>query len=138
MRQELLSTQDAVDEALGCHYPMASMRPPYGEPYFNKPSMLPVFQRVVRGQELFVVMWTDDSQDWLLTNRPQKVVQNVVRDKMSKGRGGTDRVLLLHDAHQQTVDALPAIIDHYEESGSQFTDVNELLASKYLSEQSND
>ena len=63
MRQELLSTQDAVDEALGCHYPMASMHPPYGEPYFNNPSMLPVFQRVVRGQELFVVMWTDDSED---------------------------------------------------------------------------
>jgi peptidoglycan/xylan/chitin deacetylase (PgdA/CDA1 family) len=90
------------------------------------------------GQELFVVMWTDDSQEWLLTNRPQKVVQNVVREKVSKGRGGTDRVLLLHDAHQQTVDALPEIIGHYEESGSQFTDVNELLVSKYLSEQSND
>ncbi len=138
MRQELLSTQEAVDEALGYHYPMVLMRPPYGEPYFNNPSMLPVFQRVVRGQELFVVMWTDDSQDWLLTNRPQKVVQNVVRDKASKGRGGTDRVLLLHDAHQQTVNALPQIIDHYEESGAQFTDVNELLASKYLSGQSSD
>ncbi len=38
----------------------------------------------------------------------------------------------------KTVDVLPEIIDHYEESGSQFTDVNELLASMYLSGQSND
>ena len=44
----------------------------------------------------------------------------------------------MHHAHQQTVDTLPEIIDHYEVSGSQFTDVNELLASKYLSEQSKD
>jgi peptidoglycan-N-acetylglucosamine deacetylase len=138
MRQELLRTQEAVDEALGYHYPMVLMRPPYGEPYFNNPGMLPAFQRVVRGQELFVVMWTDDSRDWLLTDRPERVVQNVVRDKVSKGRGRTDRVILLHDAHQQTVDALPQIIDHYEESGAQFTDVNELLASKYPSEQSSD
>ena len=134
MRQELLSTQDAVDEALGCHYPMASTCPPYGEPYFRNPGMLPVFQGVVRRQELFVVMWTEDSQDWLLTEQPERVVQNAVQDRVSKGRNGTDRVIIFHDAHQQTVEALPEIIDHYRESGGQFTDVNELLANKYLGE----
>jgi peptidoglycan/xylan/chitin deacetylase (PgdA/CDA1 family) len=134
MRQELHRTQEAVDEALGYHYPMVLMRPPYGEPYFKNPGMLPVFQRVVREQELFVVMWTDDSQDWLLTEQPHMVLQNVVRVEVSKRRDGTDRVLLLHDTHQQTVDALPEIIDHYRESGVQFTDVNELLANKYLGE----
>jgi len=132
MRQELHNTQEAVDEALGYHHPMVSMRPPYGEPYFNNPGMLPAFQRIVRGQGLFVVMWTDDSRDWLLAGRPERVARNVTRDRAPKGRDGTDRVLLLHDTHRQTVRALPEIIDHYRESGARFTDVNELLANKYL------
>ena len=32
MRRELRSTQKAVDDALGYHYPMVLMRPPYGDP----------------------------------------------------------------------------------------------------------
>lgn len=132
MRKELDSTRKAVDEALGYHYPMDLMRPPYGEPYFDNPAMLPVFKRVIREQELFVVMWTDDSRDWLRTERPQRIAQRVVRDEVSKGRDGTDRVLLLHDTQQQTVAALPEIIDRYTESGAQFTDVEELLTNKYL------
>jgi peptidoglycan-N-acetylglucosamine deacetylase len=122
MRRELQSTQEAVDEALGYHYPMVLMRPPYGEPYFENPRMLPVFQEVVREQELFVVIWTID--------QPEMVVQ----DEVSKGTEENDRVLLLHDTGQQTVDALPKIIDHYNESEVQFTDVKELLADKYVGE----
>ena len=41
-------------------------------------------------------------------------------------------MLLLHDTHRQTVSALHEIIDYYRESGARFTDVNELLANKYL------
>jgi peptidoglycan/xylan/chitin deacetylase (PgdA/CDA1 family) len=134
MRRELQSTQKAVDEALGYHYPMVLMRPPYGEPYFENPRMLPVFQEVVREQELFVVMWTGDSQDWLLSGQPERIVQNVFRDKVAKRGDENDRVLLLHDTGQQTVDALPEIIDHYNESEVQFTDVNELLTDKYVGE----
>jgi peptidoglycan/xylan/chitin deacetylase (PgdA/CDA1 family) len=40
-------------------------------------------------------------------------------------------VLLLHDTHRQTANALPQIIDHYERSGRQFATVGELLADKY-------
>ncbi len=40
-------------------------------------------------------------------------------------------MLLLHDTHRQTVGALPQIIDHYERSGRQFANVEELLADKY-------
>ena len=122
IRQELQSTQEAVDEALGYHYPMAVMRPPYGEPYFENPRMLPVFQEVVREQELFIVMWTIDQPEM------------VIRDEVSKGTAENDRVLLLHDTGQQTVDALPEIIDHYRESDVQFADVKELLANKYSGE----
>ena len=135
MRQELQSTQNAVDDALGYHYPMTLMRPPYGNPYFDNLGMLPVFRKVVREQGLFVVMWTVDSDDYLFEGLPQKVVRRVVRaDRTSKRKEGSDEVLLLHDTHQQTADALPRIIDYYEASGLEFADVPVLLASKYAAQ----
>src|SRR5829696_2595706 len=50
MRLELRRTQAAVDDALGYHYPMVLMRPPYGNPYFAGSDALPVFRKVVRDQ----------------------------------------------------------------------------------------
>ncbi len=131
MRLELRRTQKAVDDALGYHYPMALMRPPYGDPYFGGSDALPAFRRVVRGQRLFPVMWTLDPSDYLYDDRPQGVVRAVVRADETGRKGDRDEVLLLHDTHRQTAEALPEIIDHYEESGRQFVDVDELLADKY-------
>ncbi len=44
MRDEMQSTQEAVDQALGYHYPMTLMRPPYGAPYLSDRYMLPPFK----------------------------------------------------------------------------------------------
>ena len=131
MRLELRRTQEAVDEALGYHDPMVLMRPPYGNPYFDGSDALPVFRKVVRDQGLFPILWTVDPRDYLLGGRPEGVLQGIVRaDETGRKKKG-DQVLLLHDTHRQTADALPQIIDHYEGSGRQFADVEELLADKY-------
>ena len=53
MRLELHRTQKAVDEALGYHYQMMLMRPPYGEPYFKGSDALPAFRRIARQEQLF-------------------------------------------------------------------------------------
>jgi peptidoglycan/xylan/chitin deacetylase (PgdA/CDA1 family) len=130
MRQELQRTQEAVDKALGYHYPMDLMRPPYGDPYFDSSSMLPVFKEVVREEQLFVVLWTLDTQDYLADGSPAMVIRKVISaDRMV--RPMADRVVLLHDNHRQTARALPEIIDYYQASSPQFTDVHELLADKY-------
>lgn len=130
MRRELRSTQRAVDDALGYHYPMAFMRPPYGSPYFGDPGALPAFRRVVREQELFSVVWTVDPRDYLFDGRPDLVARRVVRgDRIKRGAG--DEVILLHDTEPQTADALPRIIAHYEASGVRFAGVDDLLADKY-------
>ena len=131
MRRELRSTQEAVDDALGYHYPMALMRPPYGDPYFGGSHALPEFQKVVREQKLFPVMWTIDPSDYLFGGRPEGVVRGVVRTDKAGRKGKRDHVLLLHDTHRQTAEALPKIIDYYERSGRRFTGVDELLADKY-------
>ena len=132
MRRELQSTQKAVDDALGYHYPMALMRPPYGNPYIGGSDALPAFRRVVRGQKLFPIMWTLDPSDYLFGGHPEGVVRSVVSADKTGRKAERDQVLLLHDTHRQTAQALPRIIHHYERSGRRFADVGELLAHKYI------
>ena len=132
MREELRSTQEAVDDALGYHQPMALMRPPYGNPYLEGSDALPAFRSVAWEQGLFPVMWTVDPSDYLLGDDPDGVVRAVSRADEAGRQGESDEVVLLHDNQRQTAEALPAIIDHYEGSGRGFAGVDELLADKYL------
>jgi peptidoglycan/xylan/chitin deacetylase (PgdA/CDA1 family) len=131
MRLELQSTQEAVDDALGYHYQMELMRPPYGNPYIGGSDALPAFRKVVRGQKLFPVMWTLDPSDYLFGGHPEGVVRSVVSADKTGRKAERDQVLLLHDTHRQTAQALPRIIHHYERSGRRFTAVDELLTDKY-------
>jgi peptidoglycan/xylan/chitin deacetylase (PgdA/CDA1 family) len=134
MHVELRSTQEAVDEALGYHYPMALMRPPYGNPYLEGSGALPAFRKIVGGEGLFPVMWTVDPGDYLMDDRPGAIVRGVARAEGAGRDGGGDEVVLLHDNQAQTAEALPAIIDHYEELGRRFVGVDELLADKYATD----
>jgi peptidoglycan-N-acetylglucosamine deacetylase len=129
MRLELERTQRAVDKALGYHYEMALMRPPYGEPYFEGTDALPAFRRIVRQEQLFPVIWTIDPQDYLMEGNPQGVIDNVVRQDRAKQN--RDQVVLMHDIHPQDAQALPGVIDHFERQDREFVDVNELLTDKY-------
>src|SRR3712207_5495376 len=126
MHDEMQSTQEAVDQALGYHYPMTLMRPPYGAPYLSDQYMLPLFKRVMEEQRAYPVMWTVDSRDWELDGRAHSIAENV-RATTSK-KGG---VILLHDTHESTAEALPQIIARYEAAGFSFTTVREMLADKY-------
>jgi peptidoglycan/xylan/chitin deacetylase (PgdA/CDA1 family) len=130
MRLELQKTQKAVDEALGYHYRMALMRPPYGDPYFEGKDALPEFRRIVRQEHLFPVIWTIDTQDYLMEGNPQGVVRNVVRQAGRKQ--DRDHVVLMHDIHPQDAQALPRIIEHFERQDRRFVGVEVLLADKYL------
>jgi peptidoglycan/xylan/chitin deacetylase (PgdA/CDA1 family) len=132
MREELRSTQEAVDDALGYHYPMALMRPPYGNPYLEGSDALPAFRRVAWEQKLFPVMWTVDPGDYLLDGKPEGVVRGVAEADEAGRKGEADEVVLLHDNQRQTAEALPAIIDRYERSGRRVAGVDELLADEYL------
>ena len=132
MRVELQRTQKAVDKAMGYHYEMQIMRPPYGEPYFDGSGALPAFQRIVRQEQLFPVVWTIDTQDYLKAGNPRGIVKSVVR-RGRTGRGkDRDQVVLMHDIHPQDAQALPGIIDRLEHQGREFVSVNDLLADKYL------
>ena len=132
IRLELQRTQNAVDKALGYHYQMDLMRPPYGNPYFEGSDALPAFRRVVRQEQLFPVIWTIDPQDYVMDGDPQGVVDNVIRQDKDGRKQDRDEVVLMHDIHPQDAQALPGIIDHFERQGRELVGVNELLADKYL------
>ena len=131
IRLELQRTQNTVDKALGYHYQMKIMRPPYGEPYFESSDALPAFRRIVRQEQLFPVIWTIDTQDYLMADNPQGIVKSVVKQDRTGRRKDRDQVVLMHDIHPQDAQALTGIIDHFERSGRQFVSVSELLIDKY-------
>ena len=131
IRLELLRTQKAVDKALGYHYQMKIMRPPYGEPYFEGSDALPAFRRIVRQEQLFPVIWTIDTQDYLRADNLQGIVRSVVRQDGTGRRKDLDQVVLMHDIHPQDAQALTGIIDHFERSDHRLVSVYELLRDKY-------
>jgi peptidoglycan/xylan/chitin deacetylase (PgdA/CDA1 family) len=95
MRLELRRTQAAVDDALGYHYPMVLMRPPYGNPYLDGSDALPVFRKVVHDQRLFPILRTVDPRDYMLGGRPEGVLQGIVRADEA-GRKGPGAALARH------------------------------------------
>lgn len=131
VREELQATQEAVDHALGRHYPLTLMRPPYGEPYLSNKGALPEFESILRERKMYPVVWTMDSSDTLLGPRPDLIVESVQEVKTVLGREENDGVLLMHDIDLATVEALPSVISSDEQAGLEFTGVRELLADKY-------
>lgn len=88
-------------------------RPPYGNinnnvrTYVNQP----------------LILWTVDPEDWKYKNAAT-VRQNVV------SRTFDGAIILLHDIHATTVDAVVAIIDDLRAAGYEFVTVSELAAAR--------
>ena len=77
-----------------------------------------------------VIQWDTDSQDWL------KKGTNVIIDRvLSKAHPGD--IVLLHasDSAEQTIEALPVIIDRLKAQGYEFATVSELIHAADSNEQ---
>jgi peptidoglycan/xylan/chitin deacetylase (PgdA/CDA1 family) len=113
VRQELEKTRVAIKEAAGVE-PL-TMRPPYGA--------FSTRQREWAFQEFGypAVMWSVDPLDW---KRPGP---SVVADRIIKG-AGNGAIILAHDLHAQTVDAMPKTLDGLRERGFRFVTMSQLFA----------
>ncbi len=113
VRQELEKTRAAIKEAAGVE-PL-TMRPPYGS-YSTR-------QREWTFKEFGypAVMWSVDPLDW---KRPGP---GVVADRIIKG-AGNGAIILAHDLHSQTVDAMPRTLDGLTERGFRFVTMSQLFA----------
>lgn len=93
------------------------MRPPYGNT--NKK----LNQYISDKERLSVIIWSLDTLDWKRP-KPEDIVEKVVKN----GKGGT--VILCHDIHPGTIEAMPALIDKMKSKGYNFVTVSEMIKNK--------
>ena len=115
IRKELSSCRDAIARAAGVQ--PRTMRPPYG-------GLLQRQREWIHAEYNYpTILWSVDPLDW---KRPGA---SVVSSRILAGasNGG---IVLAHDLHAQTVDAMPATLDGLLRRGFKFVTVSQLLAMK--------
>jgi peptidoglycan/xylan/chitin deacetylase (PgdA/CDA1 family) len=113
---EIVKTQNAIHEASG--YTPTLLRPPYGA----------ITQRQREWIEsrfgLNVILWSVDPFDW---KRPGA---SVIEQRILSG-AEPGAIVLSHDIHKQTVDAMPATLDALIKKGYKFVTVSQLIAMNH-------
>lgn len=94
---ELANTNMLIKKVSGKN--VAEFRPPYGA----KNQQL---VDVARTEGMRSIMWNIDSMDWA-TPVPQTIVDNVLKELEKKKKG----IILFHDIHKQSVQALPLLME---------------------------
>ncbi len=112
VRKELDSTRDAIIQATGI--PPVSYRPPYGA--IN--SSLKSWIHSEYGYP--TIMWSVDPLDW------QKPGSGKVADRLVNG-AHKGAILLAHDIHRGTIDAIPSTVDRLIQKGYRFVTVSQLI-----------
>lgn len=113
VRWELDKTRDAVVAAAGVK--PRTMRPPYGALRQDQRSW------IFREYGYPTIMWDVDPQDW------KKPGAAVVSNRILSGtKNGS--IILLHDLHSASVDAVPATVDGLLRRGYKFVTVSQLIA----------
>ncbi|MDP3849118.1 MAG: polysaccharide deacetylase family protein [Luteolibacter sp.] len=115
LRLEMSRCADAVHRAAGVR--IRTMRPPYG-------GLLQRQRELVHSEFGYpTILWSVDPLDW---KRPGP---GVVTSRILSGTTA-GAIVLAHDLHAQTVDAMPATIDGLLRRGFKFVTVSQLLAMK--------
>ena len=115
VRSEMSRTQDAIVRAAGVK--PRTMRPPYGALLQNQREM--VFSEF--GYP--TILWSVDPRDW------QRPGPSVVTSRILSG-ANNGAIILAHDLHAPTVDAMPGTFDGLLSRGFKFITVSQLLAQK--------
>ncbi|MEU5266187.1 polysaccharide deacetylase family protein [Amycolatopsis sp. NPDC021455] len=106
-------TDRAVTDAVG--HPPTVIRPPYGA----------INDDVRAAADRPMILWSVDTLDWKFHDSA-KVAQTVL-DKTKPGD-----IVLLHDIHPTSVDAVPDILTGLKEQGYTFVTVSQLFGSSHL------
>jgi len=112
VHEQIDSTSKAIAKAT--HITPVSMRPPYG----NTNARLNDF--ISSTENMAVVMWSLDTLDWKHPS-PQELISKA----MKRVKAGD--VLLCHDIHAGTIEAIPGLIDQLQAAGYTLVPVSLLL-----------
>lgn len=96
-------------------------RPPYGE--YNSTVI-----ELAKKSEQEIIMWSVDTLDWQHKNK-KRTVDIVTRETKPLS------IVLMHDIHTTTADALPSLIEKLQKEGYEFVTTSEML--KHLDPASN-
>jgi peptidoglycan/xylan/chitin deacetylase (PgdA/CDA1 family) len=116
LRTELNRSQRAIHAATGKRPRL--MRPPYGATDKR-------VTRVAKQMKFPQILWTTDTLDWRI-HESGSVVEQVT----SQSDHGD--IILMHDIHPTSVDAVPAIIQGLRQRGFYLVTVSELYAGRPL------
>jgi peptidoglycan-N-acetylglucosamine deacetylase len=113
LREEMSLCRDAISRAAGVR--PRTMRPPYG-------GLLQRQRQLVMDEFGYpTILWSVDPLDWKRPG-PSVVTSRILAGTSSGG------IVLAHDLHAQTVDAMPATIDGLLRRGFKFVTVSQLIA----------
>jgi peptidoglycan/xylan/chitin deacetylase (PgdA/CDA1 family) len=113
VRDQLQKTQDAIKNA--CGVTPKIMRPPYGAFTARQ-------RNWAHGEWGFtVILWDVDPQDWKFRN-----AEHVKKEILKAVVPGS--IVLSHDIHKTTVDAMPEVLDTLAARGFKFVTVSELIS----------
>lgn len=115
VRKDLSRCRDAVQRAAGVQ--MRTMRPPYG-------GLLQRQRQLIHSEFGYpTILWSVDPLDWKRPG-PRVVTSRILKATTAGG------IVLAHDLHAPTVDAMPATIDGLLKRGFKFVTVSQLIAMK--------
>lgn len=109
-QQEINATTVALEKAGVTNVHL--MRPPYGA----------INQTIQNAVNQSFIMWDIDSLDWKTHNTA------AIMEEVKKTQPGS--IILMHDIHQTTIDALPTVIQYLKSQGFELVTVDELLGNQ--------
>ena len=115
-KKQLTDTEDAITKVLGKSSKL--MRPPYGA----------ISDDIRNNLDLSFIMWNVDSLDWKSKN--EAAILTEIQRQVKNGS-----IILMHDIHAETVNALPKVIDYLKGQGYDFVTIPDLLDSRLKAHQ---
>jgi peptidoglycan/xylan/chitin deacetylase (PgdA/CDA1 family) len=109
--EDLKKTNEAIEAGCGCKVTL--MRPPYG-------AVDKGVDKASKRLGLAEIFWDIDTLDWD-THDPYDIRSKVVHG------AGKNRIALMHDIHQTTIDAVDEMIEQLQDDGFTLVTVSEML-----------
>lgn len=111
VKQEIIDSKQQIEEVTGKTPTL--FRPPYG-------SSNNYVEKIAQETDQAITMWSIDTYDWqhLNASKTLQAIQNEVRP---------GSIILMHDIHPTTADAVPQIMEYLTNEGYEFVTVSELL-----------
>jgi peptidoglycan-N-acetylglucosamine deacetylase len=119
LQHELADTSELIKQTVG--KPVTLMRPPYG-------ATNPRLSRAIEKEYgMKVILWSVDPDDW--KDPGASVVSSRILNGWKQSAGTKPGAIILsHDIHKGTIEAMPATLDALLAKGYKFVTVSELLA----------